>query len=253
MDYREIPAFCINLKQHQQKWENSYKSLAKNGFKNIIRIEGIYGKELSQEYIEQNVSVYARFLLQTDQNRCSNYDMPSIGAIGCTLSHKNCWEIIVNENLKDGFIFEDDLDIRSNFIREIQKYLSNLDKNVDVFSFGYLTKTNCKNNKCDRFTGTQGYYITNKGARKLLQYTTPIENPADVYIGLMNKLGHINLVFSHTPLVHQNNITGSSIGLKWYTNLRCGIPHNIYIFILYTFIIIVLTCIIKEKIKLLFR
>lgn len=231
MDYGDITAFCINLKHHPQKWEKSFKALSENGFKNIRRIEGVYGKELSQEYIEQNVSVYARFLLKNPEQRCSHDQLTTLGAIGCYLSHVMIWKTIVNENLENAFVFEDDLSFVKEFKNTIPHYLSNLNSNIDVFSFGYNNKDN------NSFMGTQGYYITNDGAKKLLQYAFPIESHIDRYMGISNNIRYINLFFSPKTLVIQNNINGSSVSSSYFC-WKCILPSNVYLFILYLLVFV---------------
>lgn len=223
----------------------------------------MYGKELSQEYIDSVVSVYARFLIKNPEQRCSHEQLNTLGAIGCYLSHMICWQIIVDENLEYAFIFEDDLSFINNFMDILPKYISKHDKDADVFSFGYSSKHSCKNKKdytkC-KFFGTQGYYVTNEGAKKLLRYSLPIENHVDGYISVLSNIEYINLVFSSKSLIYQNNITGTSVGSSIYC-FKCILPHDIntnifyisILFLLYTFIVIVLTCIIKEKIKVFFH
>ncbi len=239
-------SFCINLKQHPQKWNSMYTELTNHGFKQIERVEAVDGKLLTKQDLNQ-VSLLSKHILNTN-SRCLHEQLSSVGSIGCYLSHVNCWKEIVKRNLPNAFIFEDDAVFIQDTFKTFNNCMINLPKDIDVFSFGYsinrdsLVWTNGLYAKHDLFFGTQGYYITNEGAQKLLKYAFPIELQVDSYIALLGQSEKINLLFSKKPLMLEYNITGSSI---YVPCIKCNL--NSIDTTKYVYIIIILVIIIVLK------
>ncbi len=215
-----IQSFCINLKQHEQKWINAKTALNKYNF-DVERIDAVIGKDII-DIEEAGLSLYARYILNNPEQRTSHEQLNSYGGIGCILSHLKCWQKIVNRNLEKGaFIFEDDLYITDQFNIKFTKYMEELPNDIDVFSFGYMTtRSSCISpllaeegnfKSCNLFFGTQGYFVSLEGAKKLIKYTFPIEVQVDSYISLLGQEKKIKLLFSKESLIKQYNINGSAI------------------------------------------
>jgi len=254
-----MKSFCINLKQHNQKWINSQSQLFKWGF-DVERIDAVYGKNLdfNDLYNNNRITLLSELLLQDPNKRCSHEQLNSKGAIGCFMSHIKCWQKIIDDKLDGACIFEDDLVINENEISKFKMIMNNLPPDTDVLSFGYLTTRNsCSNSysnslinisqlpleglfkRCDKFFGTQGYYVTNSGAKKLLAKAYPLELQVDGYIAIMGKLNYINLLFTDKSMINQHNITGSDI--QFYTCIKCEISEMKYsYFILTTIVVLIL-------------
>lgn len=106
-----------------------------------------------------------------------------LGELACFLSHKKCWQKIVDNNLTLGAIFEDDIHLSS----DAKKFLSDeswVPQNADIIKLEtFVTKTKidkkcfCKLGKRslhrlrDKHAGAAGYIVTNAGAKKLLQFS----------------------------------------------------------------------------------
>lgn len=225
MDPNTDISFVINLKDQPEKWDRSLSALTKNGFNNVERVEGVYGKDI-KDFEDAGVSVYARHLVSSKAQRCSHALFDTPGAIGCYLSHVACWQNIVDRNLPGAFIFEDDI----SFLEDFQTKFKQINLlNSDVLLFGYLDATNCipindTVKTCKFGMGTQAYYVTQQGAMQLLKYYLPIEIHVDHYIILLSLEKKITLLHTTKSLVNQNNLTVSRIGHS--KCIKCILPDS---------------------------
>lgn len=125
------------------------------------------------------------------------------GEIGCTMSHRCVWQDIVDHNYKGALIFEDDIILKPGFKEHVIKLLKHLPEDADILFVG-IHKPNkpyypvsysvddlielesndllCKLAVSDTFGGTHAYYITEQGAKKLLNICSEHHIPVDVSI-----------------------------------------------------------------------
>ena len=231
--------FLINLDNHIEKRRKSTELLEKNGFTNIVRIPAVIGKEIDLDKID--ITWYSKYLIDNPVYRCSHEQMNTKGAIGCYLSHVKCWELIIESGCDGAYIFEDDIEFVDNFITKFNKII--LPRDCDLFSFGYNWITNPKRcsdglSTCKTFTGTQCYFITAKGAEKLLKFVYPIEMQIDGFLSVMNYFNVIKACFSQKPLVIQRNDNSS---INYVDCYKCYLPNvSTNTFIPYIFVIIIL-------------
>jgi glycosyl transferase family 25 len=155
------------------------------------------------------------------------------GEIGCALSHLDIYKRIIHNNIPYLFILEDDINIDNELYRIIENTETFLKENIDVdiVMLGYSTDAvNYKNSirlsfrkrkKWDnrligkpvqRFYGTYSYFITNTGARKIVNLHNELIYPSDIYLNyLITK--NIQLFCIEKPIVFpglENN--SSTIG-----------------------------------------
>ena len=113
-----------------------------------------------------------------------------IGSIGC--SHRAVWQL-VKESKTPSIIFEDDAQIHPRFLEELSKY------SYQDYDFALLgvTSTSLYQNNITKFVnnmvilnsfwGLHGYYLTPKGAQKLLDQTYNLKYNIDVQVSLALK------------------------------------------------------------------
>lgn len=170
-----MDVLVINLEKSKDRWENVLMA-SRNQKYNLIRIDGIYGKELDLNTVDVLTDFSKKYIPR--------------GIIGCYLSHRKSWEYIVKNNLKGAIILEDDFTIPDGIdvVNEMYKLQPFIPSNTDVLLLGCLS---CDINtdfisivtassrpdkghindyvyKPSQFAGLFAYYVTNKGARKLL-------------------------------------------------------------------------------------
>lgn len=118
----------------------------------------------------------------------------TFGEIGCFLSHFFIWQDIVNRNFSKAIVLEDDVRFERNMKQRFLNALSEI--NLDEVDFIYLGRKKQGADNEVRITvnlvkptysyWTIGYFITAKGAQKLLK-SKPKEHllPVDEYLPIM--------------------------------------------------------------------
>ena len=181
MNYIDCPIYVINLKENEKGLLRTLRELRKlDIFNNIQIMEAVNRKNAklnAYKYITheayQNIEVK---LKSTDI-------LPTWGAVGCAISHKNCWEDMINKNFRIAIICEDDIKI-SNIEKFKYAYYNCLYKTLD-YKTSIFTTFNSKSNNTyfDRitgcFTGASFYMINQTCARNLLKIF-PIKQQFDI-------------------------------------------------------------------------
>jgi len=102
-------AFCINLDNREDRWEHAKRQFVKVGLK-VERFSAISKSDLIFDNIELSVRAQNFFI-----ERQTHEDLPSLGALGCYLSHISVWQYMVENNITAAMIFEDDVVFPTNF------------------------------------------------------------------------------------------------------------------------------------------
>ena len=196
--------YMINLKRKKHIADNSLEKLnnltnynKNNIFSNIEIYEAIDGQLLNSDYINNNLSLKAKY---TIKNPNSYDDIRSVGEIGCYLSHTNIWKEIVDNNYNNCIIFEDDVIPKKNY-EDIITYIEDVPDDYDIAYLGWWTRKNLNNinknsnwlysvNNSDKpnVLGLYAYIISNNGAKKLLSNAFPIDVQLDTYVSLYNNI-----------------------------------------------------------------
>jgi glycosyl transferase, family 25 len=192
IDLRTTKTYMINLDKDQHEFPKMEKEFAKLGIQ-VDRLSGVYGKGLSKEYIDSIVHPYALHTINTEV--FTPWDVVSLGAVGCSLSHVKAWQTLVDSDEKLIHVLEDDalptsdVEKMNQFINDVEK----IDPEWDVIYLGYF---GFKMFNPDRklpygvlriksaMPGAQSYLISKAGARKLLQHAFPLVNAIDTYMSL---------------------------------------------------------------------
>lgn len=235
-----IPAYCINLDYQKDKWNSVKERFDKVGFKNVERISAIVGVNVD---IKDKASMLTQYNLKNNY-RCQHAQIPSLGAIGCSLSHIKIWQHMIDKNINYAYIFEDDVMFDEDFVNKLNKYLEEDQvKKSDLFYFGY----HHLDYKIKLFSGSQGYLLSNNGAKILLKNAFPLECNIDIYMYILNNLGLINIVFPEKSLATQFVYkTSTTQNVDCY---KCYLPSKLYMTFIYLVIISIIIYIIIKNIK----
>lgn len=110
--------------------------------------------------------------------------------IGCALSHRKCWQKVINQQLPFAIILEDDVTILDNIFNIINV------SDFDILLIGCTIGQRRKGiHPAGLFTGLFGYIISLQGAYKALQYQL-VNYHIDFALSL-NKYININLLYPH--------------------------------------------------------
>ena len=178
------PMFVLNLDRASDRWAQVQKQMSEQGLE-VERLSAVDGKKLTDAEMQTHSTKMAAFL----QPR---------GVIGCYLSHKKFWQMVVDRNLDSAIIFEDDVRLVDNFKDTLRNYLERLrvegNKPYDVLLLGAIGRVHPEGRdnlgsmffsnyiggkrkrevlspflyKPRRPAGTHAYMVSNAGARRLL-------------------------------------------------------------------------------------
>lgn len=186
--------FIINLEHDIEKREKITKLCDSLGIDYEI-IKAIYGKALSEDEIKNNVA-------SVDEQLKYLRKPLSLGEIGCAMSHRYCYQKIIDDGLEEAIILEDDavfdkellefLEHKNEFPKDLELLLLGhywqvyLDDGFTIQSpFSKRFNLNIANRSIKRIigrgNGAHGYYITKNGAKKLLDKMNKIYIAADHY------------------------------------------------------------------------
>mmetsp|Transcript_14371 Transcript_14371/g.13869 ORF Transcript_14371/g.13869 Transcript_14371/m.13869 type:complete len:371 (+) Transcript_14371:147-1259(+) len=179
------PMFVMNLKRSTDRWIESQKQMNAEGL-TVERFDAIDGRALSEAELRNSSTRIAMFL----QPR---------GVIGCYLSHRKFWQMVVDRNLDHAIIFEDDVKLVDNFKDKLQDHLTLFgQEKYDVVLLGAIGRVHPEGKdgfgtrifsayiggtrplkrisehlyQPRRPAGTHAYMVSQEGARKLLKLCT---------------------------------------------------------------------------------
>ena len=176
-----IGCYVINLDRSPERFEHFHRQAA-NGGLDFQRISAVDGNRLDEPTKDRLLSIG------------SGYQRPSTGQMGCYLSHRKAWIILLNDGCDCGFIAEDDVYLANASLfllrtsewlpthfdvikAETTHQLCEFDTNVHSTYFGHKLRR-----LKSYHYGTAGYFITRQGAIKLLRAT---ENLCDAIDDIM--------------------------------------------------------------------
>lgn len=178
------PIFVMNLDRSPQRWARVVEEVEKAGL-SVTRLPAVDGKALSFDELRANTTVLSRLL----QPR---------GVIGCYLSHKKFWQLVVDQSLERAIILEDDVRLVDNFKHHLLNHLAQVNSTSDPYdvimlgAIGNIDPQGHGNVLHQMFTyymggarphrrisdtlyqpqrpaGTHGYMVSLAGAKKLLR------------------------------------------------------------------------------------
>ena len=233
--YKNTKVYVINLyhcKDRLELFKNTYN------FHNIDYevISAIDGNKLdiNRLHKEQIVGDYVMNTMNK-KIRDYHYEINTMGAIGCYLSHIEVWKKIKEDkNCNYGMIFEDDVIINNNITdKVIYEYINDLPNDWDILLFNNVRKGDeIKNNlvKVSKFTGMYSYIINKNSIDKILNEMMPLNQHIDFKLSCLATLGKINIYFyNNKDKLCKHRITKSNIhnsqdimkGRSW--ELNCNI------------------------------
>ena len=175
----KIQTYIINLEKSVLRREYMDNLLSIYSFLDIHYVKGVEGKKLSESEISE------RF----DKDRCLK------GEIGCTLSHRECYEKLLSTSSGYALILEDDIhpmrDLSELLQVDMDKIL-NTNKPVILFLSGDYWFWKYEGSIVSVYDAVGAYaYIINRAAAKCILSIKKVYNVADdwnLYKGLGIKL-----------------------------------------------------------------
>lgn len=203
-----VQALCINLDRSTARWERMQRTVEEEfgSSLQLRRQPAVDGeREVTADRLPSLVSTYTRHALQNRLAICDHLQINNLAAIGCTLSHMECWKwLLQRPQLPWVLILEDDVCLKG-LRRMLMTTLADVlwqpePPPFDFLVLGYLTwwwySYHTKSpepppilrDRARRMTGFWGshcYVVTQAGARRLLDLALPIEVHVDAFLGLV--------------------------------------------------------------------
>jgi hypothetical protein len=155
------PMFVLNLDRSKERWAMAEQQMENAGL-HVERLAAVDGRALSAEELKVQSTKMALFF----QPR---------GVIGCYLSHRKFWQMVVDQNLEAAIIFEDDVKLIPNFKEVLKSNLKSLgDDYYDVVLLGAIGRVHPSGK--DNF-GTKFFSIYFGGVRQLKRINEHVFQP----------------------------------------------------------------------------
>jgi hypothetical protein len=224
MDVFDIPLFYISF----NKSDEIEKHYHDNGFKYVSHFSAVRGKQLDPKKLLDDNIISLRSYNDLVNGRIQHSGIPSLGAIGCSLSHYELWRTCLDKQWPFIIITEED----NRIIKPIK---------ITVKPDTLFISTKVDSNK--RFFGSHFYIASNIICQTLISNFFPIDVQVDVYMSHLAQIGLINL---NSSIVSKQKNDKSSIQ---DTCITCFLPRKTIYYVLVIIVIIAIVYIIMKKCK----
>lgn len=221
-----IPLYYISFNK-QPVLEKHFQSY---GFTNINHFQAIDGRKLNPKNLVINNIITPRAYNDIVYGREQHTALPSLGAVGCTMSHCSLWNKCVSNNFPYIIIAEDD----AKFFRKLSNFdINNITKAIKTPNGGFINTYNLKKGN-EYFFGSQFYFLNNGACKELVKHCYPIDLQTDAYMNHLNNIGKIALegysIVKQT--LHQSSIQDMCV--------KCYLPKKVWFYIIFIIGIIIL-------------
>lgn len=228
--YSEYRVFVINLARRRERMSKFGENFHLPIKYEII--DAVDGLQLNPEQLYNNGVLGIDGLQSIERTKTglpkeNHYDIATVGAIGCTLSHYKIWDKIVKENIKYALIFEDDAWVINVNMDDIIKQIEDLPKNWHIYMIGQphsiLEGIPYDNDshlyKLTRFCGTHAYLINFDGAKWLLEkgMIFPIQQQVDAHLSELGYLHGLN-IYMNLHVHHISPFPNNTTDIQTYNS-----------------------------------
>lgn len=185
----------INLDDRVYRYKRIYNQLVNFGIldKDIVRISAIRGDSLSDDFLNEKLTLHARYLLDYPKERSAHLEIPSKNAVGCYLSHLKCLQYFQDSSNSDNSfcILEDDAIFHSRLNATTFQDLLAKGQNSkqDLFFLGYHFKANHVH------FGAFAYIVKRRAIDTIQKNAFPIEIQYDAYLDLLGQQKELAVCF----------------------------------------------------------
>ncbi len=225
----KIPALVINLKSSTERRERMVRLLTP--FADILDVrfvEGIDGRRLSEEEKRAALSRGSRRKWERKLAWCD-------GEIGCALSHRKCFQTIVDDRLDYALILEDDLEFSDEKGLRVQlelakRFFESREEAAALdlsFRYAMLPKTLLRSDdgrfEVHPMTGgisAVAYFLNQRAAEEMIRRNTPLRHVLDDWIenvrsGLPCFVVHPSVFVAEHPKKRTDSIIQKTRGPMW--------------------------------------
>ncbi|KAG8348432.1 putative Glycosyltransferase family 25 (LPS biosynthesis protein) [Trypanosoma vivax] len=195
--------YVLNLQHRTDRWAHVQKQISRAKLESflrppaqITRVSGVNGAALDVESLFRNGIItelgYQRFALPVEE-KLFGMDLTS-GAIGCALSHRKVWEMVVANENKCALILEDDVEFHHKFSRLMRQQWSRVPGDWGIVHLGGLDLL-CRGKPPRPFIDCgirraysghrelTAYVVNHASAKRCLELSVPMTWQIDTHIG----------------------------------------------------------------------
>ena len=231
------PFFLINLSKRKKRLLSSINQLESLDLDNpIIKMKAVSGDKI--------IGDFQRYLsIQSYENIINKYGktalIPTWNALGCAISHLNCWKKIVDYNFQYAFIVEDDIEIinKNQFLQQLHTCIKCMKKqpgipmefkifpNPKLYLFNSNISQNAYNYKYysdnisiikGKFTGIHFYAIDLEAAKILIKNMLPFKFQVDIQMSMIATQKNITVINVGGNLIRQNSKFETDVQIPIY-------------------------------------
>jgi len=233
MNFFNIPLYYISFTK-DFNFECNFK---KFGFTNIHHFKAIDGKQFKPADLLQKKLITVRAYNDFIHGRHEHAGLPSLGAVGCALSHYNLWKLCISQKWPCIIIAEDDCVFRK---KPTQKNINDITSAINKPNGIFVSEKISNNN----FMGSHLYFASLTACKTLLENFLPIDIQVDSYISHLAKISLLNLKGYPiaSPKKHKSAIQDTCI--------KCKLPNNNYFYlgiIVALVLVFIVICIVVTK------
>ena len=180
---------CLRRKPVPEERVVKWKSV----FPNLYIFEAIEGKTLDLQN-DKRIHILSRMYIEST-NSVSNdsiFSVPTVGAIGCFLSHLSLMHHCVEIN-QPIIIIEQDAEFTDQCCSILPQVLQQIPEDAHYVSLMYISQQHTRpyNHRFRRLVGpqcdgNQCYYISPVGAAMIIKHALPIATQFDLLIGIVS-------------------------------------------------------------------
>ena len=186
LDIFSIPLYYISFKKNKNV-EDHYNY---HGFKNVDHFQAIDGRKLDPKELLKNGFITIRSYDDLMSGRTEHCGLPTLGAVGCTLSHYNLWRLCLEKNMPYIIIAEEDNEMYRDLTKnDIKNIKSTLSKDKPLFISSNIKKIDHRNH----FFGTNFYITSIDACEQLVKKCFPMDVQTDWYMSNLSTMGDITL------------------------------------------------------------
>lgn len=235
IDIYSLPLYYISFEPNKDI-EDHYRE---HGFNNVYHFNAVDGRKIDPNILREDNLITIRSYDDLISGRRCHSGMPSLGAIGCTLSHYELWKKCINTGWPYIIIAEEDNRISRKLSEEnIIKIVENISKPKGIFISANIIEQDHRKH----FFGTNFYFASRDACKEMIKYCFPIDVQTDWYIahlGTTNKI-HMGGYKISSQKSGKTHIQDSCI--------TCWLPTNKWVYIitftLITFLITFITLLV---------
>ena len=186
---KDIPLYYIAFNRN----EGLESRLRVAGFTDVNHYPAVDGRKFVPKTLLNDDIITFRSYKDLTEGRLESEGLPSLGAVGCTMSHKNVWDICVDRNLPAIIVAEEDMELPEEGLSDwdMENIQDSLSKPAGIFMSTSIRGRGVEGGIS--LIGTHLYWATRDACVALSNKAYPIDVQTDMYMAHMHGAGKVSV------------------------------------------------------------